>query len=54
MMRPDGYAGEIRYMLDCIAQRRRPAIVDGQAGLTALEICEAEENSIRTGAVVPM
>jgi predicted dehydrogenase len=51
---PDGYAGEIRYMLDCIAQRRRPAIVDAPAAVTALEICEAEEKSIRTGAVVPV
>jgi predicted dehydrogenase len=50
---PDGYVGEIRYMLDCIAQRRRPAIVDARAGVTALEICEAEEKSIRTGAAVP-
>jgi predicted dehydrogenase len=50
----DGYSGEIRYMLDCIAQRRRPSIVDGHAAVTALEICEAEEKSIRTGAVVPL
>jgi predicted dehydrogenase len=51
---PDGYVGEIRYMLDCIAQRRPPAIVDAHAGVTALEICEAEEKSILTGAVAPM
>jgi predicted dehydrogenase len=51
---PDGYIGEIRYMLDCIARRRRPAVVDGQSALTALEICEAEEKSVRTGAVVPL
>jgi predicted dehydrogenase len=49
---PDGYVGEIRYMLDCIAKRRRPAIVDAQAAVVALEICEAEEKSIRTGAAV--
>ncbi len=48
----DGYSGEIRYMLDCIARGRRPTIVDGQAAVTALEICEAEEKSIRTGLVV--
>ena len=51
---PDGYAGEIRYMLDCIMQGRRPAIVDARAAVTALEICEAEEKSIRTGAVASM
>ncbi|HUD45250.1 MAG TPA: Gfo/Idh/MocA family oxidoreductase [Candidatus Baltobacteraceae bacterium] len=51
---PDGYVGEIRYMLDCIAQRRQPEIVDASSAVTALEICEAEEKSIRTGAPVPI
>jgi predicted dehydrogenase len=49
---PDGYRGEIRYVLDCIANRRRPTIVDAPSAVTALEICEAEEKSIRTGAPV--
>jgi predicted dehydrogenase len=48
---PDGYVEEIRYMLECVAQRRRPSIVDAHAGATALEICEAEEKSIRSGAI---
>jgi predicted dehydrogenase len=46
----DGYSGEIRYMLDCVTRGQRPAIVDAAAAVTALEICEAEEKSIRTGA----
>jgi predicted dehydrogenase len=50
----DGYVGEIRYMLDCIAQGRRPVIVDVQSAVTALEICEAEEKSARTGSLVPL
>jgi predicted dehydrogenase len=48
---PDGYVAEIRYMLECVAQRRRPSIVDVAAGVTALEICEAEEKSIRSGEI---
>jgi predicted dehydrogenase len=48
---PDGYVGEIRYMLECVANGRRPEIVDARAGVTALEICEAEEKSIRSGTV---
>jgi len=48
---PDGYVGEIRYMLDCVAKGHRPQIVDARAGVTALEICEAEEKSIRSGNV---
>jgi predicted dehydrogenase len=51
---PDGYAGEIRYMLDRITERRRPAIVDAGAAVTALEICEAEESSVRSEAVVTL
>jgi predicted dehydrogenase len=47
----DGYVGEIRYMLECVAHRRRPTVVDVGAGVTALEICEAEEKSIRGGEI---
>jgi predicted dehydrogenase len=48
---PDGYGAEIRYMLECVASARPPAVVNARAGVTALEICEAEEKSIRSGAV---
>ncbi len=48
----DGYTGEVRYVVDCAVQGKRPAIVTAQDGLTALEICEAEEKSVRTGQVV--
>jgi predicted dehydrogenase len=46
---PDGYAGEINYFVDCVANRRVPRIVTVHDAVTALEICEAEEKSIRTG-----
>ena len=48
----DGYIGERGYMVDCIEQRRAPAKVTGQDGLSSVEICEAEEESIRTGQPV--
>ena len=51
---PDGYGGEIGYMLECVAQGRPPQVVTGQDGLVALEICEAEEKSIRTGQPVKL
>ena len=51
---PDGYGEEIRYALDCVAQRQRPMIVTARDGVTALEICEAEEQSIRTGEAVKL
>jgi predicted dehydrogenase len=50
----DGYAGEINYFLDCVAHHRPPQVVTGQDAVTALEICEAEEVSLRTGAPVKL
>jgi predicted dehydrogenase len=49
---PDGYAGEIAYMLAAIQGGKAPSIVTAADGLSAIEICEAEEKSVRTGQVV--
>jgi predicted dehydrogenase len=51
---PDGYGEEIHYVISCALKGERPAIVTAQDGLTALEICEAEEKSVRSGQVVPL
>jgi predicted dehydrogenase len=48
---PDGYGGEIRYIVDCVRTGRAPAVVTARDGLTALQICEAEERAVRTGRV---
>ena len=48
----DGYVGEIRYVVDCARFGKRPTTVTALDGVTALEICEAEEKSVRTGQVV--
>ncbi len=50
----DGYIGELGYMIDCIENRRPPQQVTAQDGLSAVEICEAEEESIRTGRLVTL
>ncbi len=50
----DGYNEEVAYVIECALQGKRPEIVTAQDGLSALEICEAEEKSIRTGAVVKL
>ena len=50
----DGYSAEVRYFVDCVANRRAPQTVTARDGLTALEICEAEEKSIRTGQPVKL
>ena len=49
---PDGYAAETQYLVDCIARRRPGSVVTARDGVAALEICEAEETSLRTRSVV--
>ena len=51
---PDGYGAEVRYMVECVQQRRAPRTVTAQDGLSALEICEAEEKSVKTGEVLKL
>ena len=48
----DGYAAEISYMLEAILSGKAPAVVTVEDGLSALEVCEAEEKSVKTGRVV--
>ncbi|MFN3407902.1 MAG: Gfo/Idh/MocA family protein [Limisphaerales bacterium] len=50
----DGYSAEIGYFISCVASGHRPAIVTGRDAVTALEICEAEEQSVRTGQPVKL
>jgi predicted dehydrogenase len=49
---PDGYGEEVRYVIECAAAGKRPSIVTVQDGLSALEICEAEEKSLKTATIV--
>jgi predicted dehydrogenase len=51
---PDGYGAELEYAVRCVATRQRPAVVTAQDGVIALEICEAEEKSLRSGLVVKL
>lgn len=48
----DGYGVEIRYMIEAVRSGQAPKVVTARDGLRAIEICEAEAKSIRTGAVV--
>jgi len=50
----DGYKEEIIYFVNCIARGARPSVVTAQDGLTALEICAAEEKSVRTRSIVKL
>jgi predicted dehydrogenase len=51
---PDGYAGELRYMIESIQNGKPPTVVTVRDGLSAVQICEAEEKSIQTGQVVAL
>ncbi len=50
----DGFVGEIEHLLAAIDSGQAPTLVSPQDGLTALEICEAEERSIESGELVPL
>ena len=50
----DGYTGELRCMLEAILTGKAPKVVTAEDGLSAVQICEAETKSVKTGKVVPV
>jgi predicted dehydrogenase len=50
----DGYFGELNYLLECVRSGALPTIVTPQDGVRAVEICEAEARSVKTGEIVPL
>lgn len=50
----DGYFHELAYLVDCLSNNRPPAVVTAADGAGAVEICEAEGESIRCGRVVTL
>ena len=51
---PDGYVRELRHMIEAIQTGKAPSVVTPQDGVSAVEICEAEERSIKTGQPVAL
>ena len=47
----DGYVGEMNHLIECIQIDQKPS-VSADDGLNAVEICTAEEESVRTGQIV--
>lgn len=43
----DGYAEELRYFVECLKNNRPPSMATAQDAVAVLEICEAEERSLR-------
>jgi len=50
----DGFVGEIEHLLAAMELGEPPTLVSPRDGLTALEICEAEERSIASGELVKL
>ncbi|MEX0742179.1 MAG: Gfo/Idh/MocA family oxidoreductase, partial [Phycisphaeraceae bacterium] len=51
-MDSDGYHEELRYFVDCVANKRKPEIVTAEDAVQSIKIVEAEARSIETGEVV--
>ncbi|MCC6271370.1 MAG: Gfo/Idh/MocA family oxidoreductase [Microbacteriaceae bacterium] len=50
----DGYVEELRHLITSIQSGQAPGVVTAQDGLSAVEICEADEQSVKTGRVVDL
>ena len=50
----DGYFGELSYLFECVRSSRPPSTVTPQDGVSAVEICEAEERSVNSGKIVAL
>lgn len=50
----DGYVGELQHLLDSIRSGRPPTVVTAEDAVSAVEICEAEERSVKTGQLVSL
>lgn len=48
----DGYGAEISYMVEAVRSGKAPKVVTAADGLGAIEICEAEAASVKTGKIV--
>ena len=48
----DGYVGELRHIAEAVDKGVQPTVVTVQDGVNSLRVCEAEEQSIKTGEIV--
>lgn len=51
---PDGYVLELQHLIEAIRTGARPTVVTPQDGLSAVEICEAEEKSVNVRQIVSL
>jgi predicted dehydrogenase len=48
----DGYVGQLRHFVECVSAGKKPTVVSAADGAAAVAVCEAENESIRTGQPV--
>lgn len=51
---PDGYEAELRHAIDAALAGSKPTTVTADDGLAAVQICEAEAQSIQTGKTIAL
>ena len=51
---PDGYVRELKHLVESIQSGQAPTVVTAKDGLSAVEICEAEEMSVRKRQIIPL
>ena len=54
LAKPDLLVEELRHFITAIQSGQPPTVVTAADGLSAVEICEAEEKSVETGRVVEL
>lgn len=42
----DGYVGELKHIIESVIEGKQPSVVTAKDGMSAIEICEAEEKSV--------
>lgn len=50
----DGYVQELSHMVECIRSGEPPSVVTAEDAVSAVEICEAEERSIKSRKIVDL
>jgi predicted dehydrogenase len=51
---PDGFVGELTHLIDAIKAGRPPTVITAADAVSAVEICAAEEESVRSGRPVAL
>ncbi|SRR6266498_918943 len=51
---PDGYVGELKHFVECVRAGLPPTVVTAKDGLLSVEICEAEERSVKERQIVSL